>query len=57
MIKETKEVKQLLIRMPKETWVFLKNTAIAQETTMNEIVMRCVNKYKKKLENKLTGDD
>ncbi len=53
----TKELKSFNMRMPKETWQFLKRQAAAQEVSMTEIILRCVDKYKKRFDNKLTDDD
>lgn len=52
MIKDTKDLKTFNVRMPKDTWLFLKKTAASQETSMSEIIIRCVEKYRKKLEEK-----
>lgn len=52
-----KDIKMFQMRMPKELWIFLKKTAIDQEISMMDIIVRCVNKYKKRLENKLTDND
>jgi len=46
--------KQLLIRMPKDTWHYLKRTAVEHETSMSRIIELCVKKYKKDLQNVLT---
>lgn len=48
------DLKAFNVRLSKETWRFLKKTALEQERTMGEIVETCVEKYKKRLENKLT---
>lgn len=52
---EINEVKTFNIRVPKHIWTFLKNTATEQETSMAEIIIRCVNKYKNKLSNNLNN--
>ncbi len=60
MKKEAKEVKELKIfnmRMPKDMWMFLKKTAAHQEMSMTEIILYCVEKYKKRFASKLTDDD
>lgn len=49
--------KVLTIRMPKELWYFLRKTSLEKEISMNEIVLRCLNKYKEKKEKLLTDDD
>lgn len=51
------DIKTFNMRMPKETWLFLKRQAAAQEVSMTEIILRCVDKYKKKFDSKLTDDD
>ncbi len=57
MAKDTSDIKTFNMRMPKEMWLFLKKTAASQEVSMTDIILRCVDKYKKKLENKLTDPD
>ncbi len=52
MLKDTPELKIFTMRMPKDIWIFLKNTAVLQEQSMTDIVVGCVQKYKKKLEKK-----
>ena len=51
------EYKNFSMRMPKDIWTFLRNTAFKQDETMSDIIVRCVDKYRKKLENKLTNND
>lgn len=51
------DIKTFNMRMPKETWRFLKKVAAEQERSMGEIIISCVEKYKKRLENKLTDQD
>ena len=53
MKNDTKDIKALNIRIPKDLWVFLRKAALDQETSMNEIIIRCVEKYRKKIENKV----
>lgn len=57
MSKDSEEIKTFNMRVPKDVWLFLKKQAAAQETSMTEIILRCVEKYKKKIESKLTNDD
>lgn len=57
MSKEKKDIRTFNMRMPTETWVFLKGQAALQQVSMAEIILRCVEKYKKKFDNKLTPDD
>ena len=48
-IEETKmpEIKHFNIRIPTEMWKFLKTTAIEENTSMMDIIMSCLTKYKK----------
>lgn len=57
MAKDNNELKTFNMRMPKELWMFLKKTAAQQEVSMTEIIVRCVAKYKKKLDTRLTDSD
>lgn len=57
MAKDNSDIKTFNMRMPKETWLFLKKQAALQEVSMTEIILRCVDKYKKKFDNKLTDGD
>jgi hypothetical protein len=49
--------KAITLRMPKELWVFLRQYAFNQETSVTEIILTNLEKYKKKIENKLTHKD
>ena len=40
------------MRLPKDLALFLKKTAADQGETMSSIVIRCVEKYRKKMESK-----
>lgn len=57
MKKEGTELKLFNMRLPKHIWLFLKNTAAAQERSMTDIIVEGVEKYKTKLEKKLTNAD
>ncbi len=57
MAKDTTDFKTFNMRMPKETWLFLKKQAAAHEVSMAEIILRCVDKYKRKFDSSLTSDD
>lgn len=57
MSKENTDLKTFNMRMPRETWLFLKKQAALQEVSMTEIILRCVEKYKRKFDNKLTDED
>jgi hypothetical protein len=50
MNKENEEYHNYNMRMPHEIWMFLKKTAAEQRVSMSEIILRCVEKYKKKVE-------
>ena len=56
MINKNK-TKAFQVRLPIDTWKFLKKIAVDQERSMASIIEACVEKYKKKLENKLTSSD
>lgn len=46
----TEKFKVFNIRMPMESWLFLKNTSARQESSMSEIINDLIDKYKRKLE-------
>ena len=48
------DLKFLQLRMPKDTWMFLKQHSAAIEVSMTDIILTCLDKYKKKIESKLT---
>lgn len=54
---ESGETKTFNIRIPKETWLFLKKTAAFKETSMADLIVQCVNKYKNKFDEALTLED
>lgn len=43
------------LRISKEMWVFLKRLSIEQEESMNEIIIRCLEKLKKNKEKSVDG--
>lgn len=53
----TEQLKPFHIRMPKELWLFLKSRSAEQEEPMGSIVIRCIEKYKKKFDDRLTDTD
>ena len=55
--KDVGEIKNFNMRIPKELWMFLKSEAAAKETSMTDIIVACVEKYKKRIEKKLTPSD
>lgn len=57
-MKEDKlEIKSFQVRMTRDLWMFLKKTSVVQETSMNEIISRCVSKYKNKINKDLTFEN
>lgn len=57
MKQDTTNLKTFNMRIPRDIWVFLKKTAIDQDESMTDIIVRCVEKYKRKIDNKLTKQD
>jgi hypothetical protein len=54
MAQDIDDSKAFSIRLPKETWKFLKIYCLDREETMNHVINRCIDKFKKKVENRLT---
>jgi hypothetical protein len=54
IMKEKKEVKSFQVRLPRETWEFLKKNSVDTDKSMMGIILGCVEKYKKRCEKKLT---
>lgn len=52
---EAKDIKHFNMRLPKETWLFLKQTSAAQEVSMTDIIVKLSEDYRKKLAKKLTS--
>lgn len=50
-----KPPKPFTIRLSKEMWVFLKEQAIKQETSSNQILKTLLDKYKKRCEKSVDG--
>jgi hypothetical protein len=44
------DLKQFTMRMPKQTWLFLKSTCASQGISMGSLIINCVDKYKSKLD-------
>ena len=44
------DLKQFTMRMPKDTWIFLKRTCAQQGISMSALILNCVDKYKVKLD-------
>ena len=51
--KKDNDIRYFQVRLPKESWVFLKNKSAELEVSMASIIIDCIEKYKKKIENKL----
>lgn len=49
MNKEANE-RALNLRITKELWLFLKRESMAEEMSMNKVINRCLEKFKKKRE-------
>lgn len=54
---EHKPNKAMTIRMTRELWVFLKKKAIDHDTSINDLILSRLNKFKEKCENKLKKSD
>jgi len=51
------ELKTLNLRMPKETWSFLRRKAFDREMSLSALINERLEKYKKMCEKKLTQCD
>lgn len=49
--------KILTLRLDRQTWSFLKKRAVDRDMSLQELINDCLEKYKKKCENKLTSSD
>jgi len=47
--KNPDDLKVFNMRMPKDIWMFLKTYSAANEISMTDIIMGCVEKYKKRI--------
>jgi hypothetical protein len=56
-IKEKRNEKAIIARVPGDLWEFVMTTAIKERTTMTDIVESLLNKWKKSKENRLTNKD
>ncbi len=52
MAKCTEEMKTFNMRMPKDMWFFLKQHALMNDESMTDIMIRCVEKFRKRVESK-----
>ena len=57
MKKDEKELKMFTLRMSKELWRFLRTAAINTDKSMAQIIIECLEKYKKKTEERLHKSD
>lgn len=57
MEKEVVEIKCFNMRMPKHLWIFLKHLSATKGISMTDIIIERVDKYKKRLESRLTNTD
>lgn len=53
----TTNIKPFNVRFPKELWYFLRRHSIDVELSMNQIIVNCMQNYKKKIEKDLIKDD
>lgn len=51
------KIKAFQVRLPKSVWLFLKDQSARQERSMNDLIFICIEKYKKRVESRLTQDD
>ncbi len=56
-MKEYSKLKSFNVRLPHNVWKFLKMVAAEQERSMTDVIVECVDKYKRRLQNKLTDSD
>ena len=50
MMKNETVLKTFNLRVPKEMWIFLKRCAAEEETSMTNIIIRCIDSYKRKID-------
>lgn len=51
------EIKSFNLRMNREIWEFLKIQSVVENSSMTQIIVELINKYKKTYEKKLTCKD
>ena len=51
------EIKSFQMRLPRDLWLFLKKVSAENDTSMMDIFITCLEKYKKSYEKKLTLSD
>lgn len=52
MAKDKHDYKTFNVRMPLDTWRFLKIEAARLDVSMTDLIVNCVDKFKKKMEKK-----
>lgn len=53
----TTNIKPFNVRLPKELWYFLRRHSVDVELSMNQIIVNCMQNYKKKIEKDLIKND
>lgn len=48
---EIKDLKVLSIRLPQDIWSYIKKSAVDDQISINAIIIKCLEKYKKDREN------
>lgn len=48
--KSVEEIKTFNVRVPKKLWSFVKKSAVDKDMSMNDIVIKCLEKYRKNIE-------
>lgn len=51
------KLKVLNIRIPRELWAFCRKKSFDRDISFNKLMLELLEKYKKRCENKLTGND
>lgn len=54
---EPVNLKTFTLRMPRDIWVFLKETSAAQDMSMGDIMVGCVDRYRKKIRSKTASSE
>jgi len=57
MTSSSQEFKAFNIRIPREIWAFIKKSSVDKNVSMQQIIVKCLRKYKIKEEKVLTGSD
>jgi len=53
MARPKADTKAFNVRLPKNTWRFLKELAFREEVTMNDIIVKCVQKLEMKAQKRV----